>query len=132
MQVKDQPIYILGDGDRIGERIEALLLGGDLEALTLLSRQLSDSISRLADEFKRTMEADVIMSAGDDLLVRVPAHVYDNENLQQLADAYRMNTGASISFGVGFTVEKAYVNLRRAKSSKTQKIVEETDSEASQ
>jgi hypothetical protein len=128
LQAQEQTVYILGDGDRVRERIEALLLAGDLEALRLLSQQLSNAIMRLAQELERTMAAEIIVSAGDDLLVRVPARVYNREALEELSELYKSSTGGSISFGAGFTIETAYLNLRRAKSSSKQKIFETFES----
>lgn len=124
MQTQLQVVYVLGDGDRVGERIEALLLADDLEALRLLSRQLSDAIAELARELEVRTGADVIVAGGDDLLALVPTHSYRRETLKELRELYRSKTGVSISFGTGYTIEAAYLNLRRAKSSSSQKIVE--------
>src|SRR5215216_3473595 len=95
LQEKDQVVYILGDGDRVRERIEGFMLAGDLEALRSLSQQLSKAILRLAQELERRMAAEIIVSAGDDLLVRAPALAYNREALQELAEFYRSSTGGS-------------------------------------
>jgi hypothetical protein len=119
-----ETLFIFGDGDRVRERIEGLLFSNDLEALSKFSSSLSNAILLLAKRFSENMEAQVLMSAGDDLLVRLPKENYSRHELEDLASLYRDQIGSSISFGVGPSIESAYLNLRRAKSSNTQKIVE--------
>jgi minimal CRISPR polymerase domain len=70
------------------------------------------------------MGARVIMAAGDDLLAQVAADNFDRIKLGELAEEFRAQTGSSISFGVGPTIESSYINLRRAKSSRTERVVE--------
>lgn len=117
-------VFIFGDGDRVRERIEAFLFDNQLEALSSLSNSLKAAIELLARLFIQDMAADIVMAAGDDLLVRVPADKYSRPALEKLAEIYKTRTDTPISFGVGPTVERAYLNLRRAKVSAREKIVE--------
>lgn len=116
--------FILGDGDRIRERVENLLLRGDLERLSIFSEKLNAAITSLAHQLEVRMDAKVIMSAGDDLLACVDASKYNPDELKVLAHEFWAKVGATISFGVGPTVEGAYLNLRRAKSYSEERIVE--------
>ena len=110
-------IYILGDGNKIRERIEKHLLSGELEALELLSHRLTEAITTIKLLSISTMDAKVVMAGGDDILLLVDRNKYSRELIQQLSDIFKKESGESISFGIGFTIETAYVNLRRAKSS---------------
>lgn len=124
MEQPPRVLYIFGDGDRVRERLEGLLLSQDLEALGTLSSKLSNGIRLLGDELSKRMGAEILMAGGDDILIRVPFAMYDRNVLAELVKIYREHTGLSMSFGVGSTVEEAYLNLRRAKSSTTEKIIE--------
>jgi hypothetical protein len=70
------------------------------------------------------MEAEVLMAGGDDILLRVECKNYKRTHIEQLAELFQQKTGSTFSFGVGSTVESAYLNLRRAKASGNGSIVE--------
>lgn len=118
-------IYVLGDGDKIRERVEYFLLSGEFEALADLSQGVTESINAIKSLAVSEMRAEVIMAGGDDILFRVEKTNYQEKQIRQLADFFRERTGNSFSFGVGTTVESAYINLRRAKSSGSGRIVAE-------
>jgi minimal CRISPR polymerase domain len=117
-------IYVMGDGNKIRERIEFYLLSNDLESLKHLSQSLVHGVEALRDMAIRTMNAEIIMAGGDDLLLRVDRAHYRKKHLEDMSDIFAKTTEASISFGVGVSIESAYVNLRRAKASKSGHIVE--------
>ena len=118
-------IFILGDGDKIRERVERHLLSNELDALQHLSQSLTDAVNAIKALAISTMDAQVFMAAGDDILVFVKKEKYRQDSIQQMAEMFHSITTASISFGIGTTVESAYLNLRRAKATGNQKIVEE-------
>jgi hypothetical protein len=124
MEKDPEFLYIFGDGDRVRERLEGFLLSHDLESLASLSRSLSEGIRLIGDELSLRMGAELVMAGGDDILVRVPTSKYDTKLLDEMVKIYIEKTGLSMSFGVGLTLEQAYLNLRRAKSSNSNKIVE--------
>jgi hypothetical protein len=116
--------YIFGDGDRVRERLDGFLFNHELNALSQLSKRLEQAVRTLAQRLQATMAAETIVAGGDDLIVRIPIDRYRRDELEGLAMMYQEQTGATISFGVAPTIEGAYLNLRRAKSSSTAKIVE--------
>lgn len=63
------------------------------------------------------LSAQVVMAGGDDLLLTVPAGTFDVDILEGLSRDFADETGCTISFGVGTTVEEAYLRLRMAKAS---------------
>lgn len=111
-------IYVLGDGDKIRDRIEYSLLRNELEDLANVSKGISDAIQALKSFSVSLMDAEVIMAGGDDLLFRVEYKKYKYEHIQQLSEIFQKLSGCSISFGIGESVEEAYINLRKSKSSK--------------
>lgn len=118
-------MYVMGDADKIREKIEYYLLNHDLDALTTFSQNLTNAINQVKETAILTMNAQVIIAGGDDVLFSVPSNTYRKELIQQLQVVFCNATGVNMSFGVGKTVEAAYINLRKAKSSPDFKIVEE-------
>lgn len=118
-------VYVLGDGDRIRERVEALLLKNDFEKLARLSQGLTDAINHMKLQAISMMDAEVIIAGGDDIFFRVARPCYRKLHLEELAEVFFEATGSSFSFGVGTNAESAYLNLRRAKASYLGQIVEE-------
>lgn len=119
--------YVLGDGNHIRENVEFYLLNHDLESLSKFSQSLTTAINELKEMAISSMNAQVILAGGDDILLSVPREKYRKELIQELQQAFLATTGISISFGVGNTIEAAYINLRRAKTNRGDKIVEEED-----
>ncbi len=120
-------IYVLGDGNHIRERVEFYLLNHDLESLTNFSQNLTIAINEIKEIAISTMSARVILDGGDDILFHVPREQYRKELIQKFQQIFHNITGVTISFGVGKTIEAVYINLRRAKTNKDDKIVEEED-----
>lgn len=120
-------VYALGDGNHIRENVEFYLLNHDLESLTKFSQNLTTAINELKELAISSMNAQIILAGGDDILLSVPREKYRKELIQELQQAFLAITGITISFGVGNTIEAAYINLRRAKTRKDDKIVEEED-----
>ena len=117
--------YVLGDGDRIREDVEFYLLNNDLESLAKFSQNLTIAINEIKEIAISTMGAQIILAGGDDILFYVPREKYRTELIQKLQQVFYNITGATISFGVGKTIEAVYINLRLAKTNKDDKIVEE-------
>lgn len=110
-------LYILGDADRVRQRVERALLSGDLVELGTFSAALTAAIALIAERMIQRLSAQVLMAGGDDLLLTVPAGTFDVDILEGLSRDFADETGCTISFGVGTTVEEAYLHLRMAKAS---------------
>jgi len=118
MTTSQKYIYVLGDGNKIRERVEYYLLRNDLENLANVSKGISDAIQAIKSFSVSLMNAEVIMAGGDDILFRVEYTKYKNEHILQLSEIFQKTSGCSISFGTGESIEEAYINLRKSKSSK--------------
>lgn len=59
---------------------------------------------------------ELIFSGGDDICISVDAGAYRDDFIHQLMERFSTRTGGTISFGVGESIESAYINLRRAKA----------------
>src|SRR4051812_48795736 len=109
-------IYILGDGDRVRDWLDRLLLNERLDELSSFSKALTAAVRSLASAMGQQVGADVFVAGGDDVVARVSSDRYSVERLQTLADNFRDATGCTISFGVAPNVTQAFVALRRAKA----------------
>lgn len=118
-------VYILGDGDRIREKIEYHLLNSEIEPLTNFSQALTNAIDKIKSIATSTMQAQVIIAGGDDILFRVEFEKYKRSYIQKMSETFLHMTGSTMSFGIGENLEKAYINIRKAKSSRNNKIIEE-------
>ena len=110
-------LYILGDADRVRQRVERALLSGNLVELGNFSAALTAAIALIAERMIQRLSAQVVMAGGDDLLLTVAAGTFDVDILEGLSRDFADETGCTISFGVGKTVEEAYLHLRMAKAS---------------
>lgn len=116
-------VYALGDGDRVRAAVDRALLGGDLRAVAETSRTLTRAMELLAVSANRCDGWTVVFVGGDDIFLEIADSAYDENTIRELMFQFGEVTGGTICFGVGMTIEKAYVNLRRAKSAGLGKLV---------
>jgi len=109
-------VYVLGDADRVRERLEGYLLGDRPADVRTFSQQLSEGLADFVRSAQVLFGADILMAGGDDVLLSVEDGLYSRRTLEQLVRAFSEKTGCTISLGVGNDVSTAYLNLRRAKA----------------
>jgi hypothetical protein len=109
-------LFVLGDGDRIQSMIDKALLGGDLAQVQALSENLTSAMKDLADIVNATVGWNLVFSGGDDICLTVQLSSYREDFIRDLMHRFNLQTEGSMSFGVGTSIESAYINLRRAKS----------------
>jgi len=112
----DPYVFIIGDGDKVRDRLDALMFAGDLESLKSLSAAVSSAVSSVANGATAAMGGDIVVAGGDDLLLRLPAEYFDLDVLERLRKSFQALTGCSLSIGVATELDGAYLNLRRAKA----------------
>jgi hypothetical protein len=109
-------IFILGDADKIRERVEAALFAHDLQRLSVFSNSLTAAITMIVDRMERRLSATTVMAGGDDVLFTVARTTFDASVLVAISEAFEHETGCTMSFGAGISLEDAYLCLRKAKS----------------
>jgi hypothetical protein len=109
-------LYALGDGDRVQAMIDKALLGGNLAEAQQLSQKLTSAMQILADLVQENDGWQVVFSGGDDICLTIEQSAYHEATIRDLMQQFHELTGGTMSFGVGASIEAAYVNLRRAKS----------------
>ncbi len=122
LSTNENRIYIMGDGDKIRESIESCLFSNDLEGAKKLSLDLTTGVARLKEKIEIEVDGNVVIAGGDDILFTMRLDKFDINFIKELYALFHYTTGKTISFGIGNDIEHAYLNLRRAKASKTDKI----------
>ncbi len=115
-------VYLLLDGDSIGDSFELLYLDEKIESAVTLSRSISDAISRLAVTLE-AQGASIHIAAGDDVLATIPDELITSGALDSSIKEFLISTGHTLSGGVGDSLAQASENLRRAKLSGKNKVV---------
>jgi hypothetical protein len=87
------------------------LLGGDLGQVRTLSASLTSAMKDLADTVHTTNDWHLVFSGGDDICITVESSAYREELIRELMRLFNKRTGGSMSFGVGESIESAYINL---------------------
>lgn len=64
---------------------------------------------------------------GDDILIKIDGQEYDPEFLRNAIAEFERCSESTISFGSGYSLQNAYLNLRRAKAQGTGRLVCETE-----
>ena len=119
-------LFILGDGDRVRARVEGYLLSGDVAGLSDYSRSLTGAIKSAAAAAETRLLAKTLVAAGDDLFLKIEARRYKRSELEDISKVFRDTCGSTISFGVGPSIETAFLALRKAKAKGGNSIEEGT------
>jgi len=104
-------IYVGLDGDDIGKKIEKCLLENDEKEAARLSQEVINTKDKI-DEYLRSLNFEIIFSAGDDILSK--GNSIDIEKLKEFL--LNVEDECSFSAGIANTMAKTYVALKYAKS----------------
>lgn len=117
LPVVRKSVYIFGDVDRVREQFDRHLFSGDIAALQSFSTGLTSAISDLACSIKSAFGGDIIVAGGDELIILLSSKSrYNSNDLLIFTSNFMTATGCKISFGVSDSLERAYLNLRKAKA----------------
>ena len=105
------PIYVLLDGDRVGEKIDGHYLRNDVHDLYLFARELDDAVAMLAASIRR-MGGTIYLAGGDNVL----GTVEDLTTFLALFDTSREQLPVPFSVGIGGDARQAHLALKVAKA----------------
>ena len=108
----NQPLYVLLDGDRVGEKIDGHYLRNDVHDLYLFVRELDDAVARLAASI-REIGGTIYLAGGDNVL----GTVEDLDAFLALFDRSSARLPVPFSVGIGADPRHAHLALRVAKAS---------------
>ena len=107
----NQSVYVLLDGDRVGEKIDGHYLRNDVHDLYLFARELDDAVARLAASI-REIGGTIYLAGGDNVL----GTVEDLDAFLALFDRSSARLPVPFSVGIGGDARQAHLALRVAKA----------------
>lgn len=107
--------YAFFDGDNVGNSIEILLRESRIAEATDLSFKIKVAFSEIVSKLETLENVEIVIAAGDDLLIEYHAKSSDNELLEEIRGKFQKITGLSLSCGIGDTVPQSVQNLYLAK-----------------
>lgn len=107
------------DGDRVKSEIEKYLIGGEIDTVSRLSKQLTLTLENI-EKVVIGKGGDVKYCAGDNIFFS--AQLTHNQ-CQELLDLFYSQTNLTASLGIGDTSADVYLALRFAKSTGGGKII---------
>jgi hypothetical protein len=115
--------YIRLDVDNVGDKIELALLNNLVAEAAAIHEKVQSGMKEIRLELSKQSGYEILMSGCDDILLRLPLHLFKIEYFADLKDDFYVRVGFSISIGVGESVQEAILNLQRAKLDGKNKIV---------
>lgn len=116
--------FIRLDVDNIGDSIELSLLKGDYINAQLIHNQIQENIEKILTKIETLNSVIVLMRGCDDILFSINKINYDISLLENFKNEFKINSNFSLSIGVGNSINEAMFNLKIAKLSGKNKIVE--------
>lgn len=117
--------YIRIDCDNVGDKIELFLYQNN----TLEAQKISDTIKKninwLAVQFSEKLKGEILVIGADDILFKTSIEYYNKKTIEELKLIFFEKSGITISIGVGNNILDAMKNLKIAKISGKNKIIEE-------
>lgn len=109
-------VYLLADGDDVGNRIELLLLDNESRA----AKQFSDNVTQAVHDSTAFLTAasgaaELVFVGGDAFLVVLPAGPSYSEICANVQSIFHRTSGCTLSIGLGPDAKAATNALRRAK-----------------
>lgn len=113
--------YIGLDGDKVGARLEAYIIAGDVQGAAELSKKVSQAVGRL-EKLIEEHGGQVIFAGADSVLAMTSDH-FGRQECEQLAQVFLDITGCTASIGIGRKPVEAYLALKLAKARNSGSVV---------
>jgi len=108
-------VYAFFDGDNIGDTLEILLTEDKVAEAKSFSNSIRDAFGDIEANLKASPDVEVVISGGDDLLIRYDPTLHGKSFIQQIMATFKSRTGHSLSCGVGEDIPQSVRNLYLAK-----------------
>lgn len=120
----DNLIYIRLDGDSVGDKIELALLKGDVQVAKQMHESIQRSIMEIKNKIELNQSYNILMNGCDDILFSVDKASYNIHFLEELMTDFYSLSNCTLSIGVGYTIPETMHNLKIAKLSGKNMIIE--------
>lgn len=120
-------IFLSVDGDRVGAKLEALLITEKLEEATSFSVEVASATLRMTKLIEHK-NGIIIFAGGDNLLAKFDDSESTDSFIDEIKDALNKiffeATNCTISIGLGNRPRDAYLALKLAKGSDKEKFID--------
>ena len=117
-------IYIRLDGDNIGDKIELSLLKGDFQLAKQIHESIQKSLKAIKNKIESQQKYNILMNGCDDILFSTDKVEYNVVFLEELMIDFFSLSKCTLSIGVGRSIAEAMHNLKIAKLSGKNMIIE--------
>lgn len=119
-------IFLALDGDKVGSKLEAMIVAEDLERVASFSCNVVGAIKKMTELIERN-QGIIIFAGGDNLMaefddVKNPTLIVD-ELGHILRKIFSDSTGCTASIGIGYRPRDMFIALKLAKGSDKIKLV---------
>ena len=114
--------YVGIDGDKVGARIETLIILENLKGVADLSQKVRLAIEKTKSTIV-SLGGKVIFAEGDSILAETEIG-FSKQQCENLVRIFYDTTGCTASAGIGRTPLEAYLALKLAKCSARQRVVD--------
>lgn len=105
--------YIYGiDGDKIGEKIEALFIQNNLYKIEKFSKKVTEAMDEIR-EWIENEKGEIIFCSGDSILF---VGNFEEEWCRLVLKRFAELTGCTASMGIGGSPQEVYLGLKLAKA----------------
>lgn len=110
-------MYAFFDGDGIGNLVELLLIENRIEEAKEFSESLTDALKSIVEYLNDETDVKIIIAGGDDLLIFKENGKISKSLLNKIRSIFKKNNSqnATMSCGIGNSIQEAIFNLDRAK-----------------
>ena len=119
--------FIAVDGDKVGAKLEALIIAEELDKVAAFSQKIANAVTSMK-ELVEQKHGTIIFIGGDNFLAKFD----ETKNMNLIIDEFSHNlnrmffeaTGCTISVGVAHRPREAFLALRLAKGTDKTKFID--------
>lgn len=115
--------FIAINGDDVGGKIGGAIASDNHEELSKITGSLKEAHAAL-EEWAQSKGGEVVTSAGDEAIFKIPADSFDFNEVESLKDEYANQSGHSATIGIGDSMSEASKALIYGKMNEKDQVVE--------
>jgi len=115
--------FIAINGDDVGGKIGGAIASDNHEELSKITGGLKEAHAKI-EEWVESKGGEVITSAGDEAIFKIPADAFDFDEIEGLKDEYANQSGHSATVGIGDSMSEASKALIYGKMNEKDQVVE--------
>jgi hypothetical protein len=124
----NKTVYIRLDVDNAGDSIELALLKADYNEAQNIHNLIQKNINFILEKIENRNTTTILMKGCDDILISTNENDYNLTFWKELKSEFKLKSGFTLSIGIGYSITECMLNLRIAKVSGKDKIVDNNNS----